>query len=223
MEVEIAHGVEEAGPRKKWMAVLIGIAAVATAALATLDLQASKRYEDDVNRSAGLTVEIFGRIAGSSFPATAQGISAQAGLLRGIEATGRQLLSTTDPSVGGFEAAIAQADRAAADRLQRLADSIGEVPDPSSGVDPLTRDVIGTSVDQLRDMTSRQNRLIDDATRYGNRSSRAVFALSLVALSTVLLGLAAVMGARSGAGALVGGAGVLLLIAVGWGATAFLE
>ena len=50
-----------------------------------------------------------------------------------------------------------------------------------------------------------------------------MFALSLVALATVLLGLAAVMGARSGAEPLVGGAGLLLLVALGWGVTAFLE
>ena len=83
--------------------------------------------------------------------------------------------------------------------------------------------VVAASLATLDLLAERQNRMLDQATRYGNRSSRAVFALSLVALSTVLLGLAAVMKARSGAAPLVGGAGVLLLVAVGWGATAFLE
>ena len=223
MEVDVAHGVEDAGPLKKWLAVLLGISAVVAAALATLDLHSSKRYEDLVTRSSRASVDLFGRIAGSSFPVTGGAISAQAAGLRGIEGSSRQLLSTADPGIRGFEAAIAQADRAAADRLQQLAASISEVPSPESGVDPYVRDVIGTDEDRLRGLADRQNRLLDEATRYGNRSSRAVFALSLVALTTVLLGLAAVMGARSGAAPLVGGAGILLLVAIGWGATAFLE
>jgi hypothetical protein len=82
---------------------------------------------------------------------------------------------------------------------------------------------LGTSEDDLRALVEQQNRLTDEATRYGNRSSRAVFGLSLVALATVLLGLAAVMGARSGAAPLVDGAGVLLLVATGRGVTAFFE
>lgn len=222
MEVDVAHGVEEAGPRKKWLAVLLGISAVVAAALATLDLHSSKRYEDLVTLSSRASVDLFGRIAGSSFPVTSGATSLQAGGLRSIEATSRQLLSTADPAIRGFEAAIAGADRAAADRLQQLAASIGEVP-PESAVDPFVRDVVGTDADRLSALADRQNRLLDEATRYSNRSSRAVFALSLTALATVLLGLAAVMAARSGAAPLIGGAGVLLLVAVGWGATAFLE
>jgi hypothetical protein len=223
MEVEVAHGVEGIGPLKKWMAALLGISAVVAASLATLDLHASKNYEDLVNRSSRLSVELFGRIAGSSFPVTAEAISSQAATLRGIQSSAREVLSTVDPQVRGFEAAIAQADRAASERLTRLAELIGEVPSPESGVDPTIRDVIGTQEDRLNAIADRQNRLLDESTRHSNRSSRAVFALSLVALTTVLLGLAAVMGARSGAAFLVGGAGVLLLVAVGWGATAFLE
>ena len=222
MEVETAHGVEEAGPRKKWLALLLGISAVAAAALATLDLHSSKRYEDLLNRSSRASVDLFGRIAGSSFPVTSSARSSQAGGLVSIEATSRELLSTVDPAIRGFEAAMAEADKVVADRLQRLAASLGEVP-PESGVDPFVRDVVGTDIDRLAGLADRQNRLLDESTRYGNRSSRAVFALSLVALATVLLGLAAVMAARSGAAPLIGGAGVLLLVAIGWGATAFLE
>ena len=222
MEVDVAHGVEEAGQRKKWLAVLLGISAVVAAALATLDLHSSKRYEDLVTRSSRGSVDLFGRIAGSSFPVTSGSTSSQAGGLRSIEASSRQLLSTVDPAIRGFEAAIAEADRVAAERLQRLAASIGEVP-PESGVDPFVRDVVATDQDRFAALADRQNKLLDEATRYSNRSSRAVFALSLTALATVLLGLAAVMAARSGAAPLIGGAGVLLLVAIGWGATAFLE
>lgn len=223
MEVDVAHGVEEAGPRKKWLAVLLGLSAVLAAALATLDLHSSKQYEDRVNQAARASADVFGRIAGSSFPVTAEAISLQAAGLRSIEATSRQLLSTVEPAISRWEAAMAQADKAAADRLQQLADSIGDVPGPDSGVDPFVRDVVGTETDRLLALSERQNRLLDEATRYSNRSSRAVFALSLVALATVLLGLAAVMAARSGAAPLIAGAGVLLLVGAGWGATAFLE
>ena len=162
MEVDVAHGVEEAGPRKKWLAVLLGISAVVAAALATLDLHSSKRYEDLVNRSSRASVDLFGRIAGSSFPVTGENISSQAGGIRGIEASSRQLLSPVEPAITGFEAAIAQADRLAAERLQRLADTIGEVPTPESGVHPVVRDVIATDEAQLAAVAERQNRLLDE-------------------------------------------------------------
>lgn len=223
MEVEVAHSVEGRTTLQKWLAALVGLAAVVAASLATLDLHSSKRYEDLVNSSSRLSVALFGKIAGSSFPATGEGISSQIALFRQIQANAREVLSTVAPEARGFEAGIARADRAAGERLAALADSIGDVPPPEAGVDPLLTEVIGTGEDGLRALADRQNRLLDDATRYGNRSSRAVFALSLVALATVVLGLAAVMGARSGAAPLVGGAGLLLLVAVGWGATAFLE
>lgn len=223
MDIEVAHSVDGKSRLQKWLAVLVGLSAVVAASLATLDLHSTKRYEDLLTRSSRTSVSLFGRIAGSSFPVTSESISEQVALFRGIQASSREVLSNVDPRVRGFESGLARADRAAAERLTRLADSIGEVPPPETGVDQLARDVIGTSEDDLRALVERQNRLTDEATRYGNRSSRAVFGLSLVALATVLLGLAAVMGARSGAAPLVGGAGMLLLVAIGWGITAFLE
>lgn len=223
MDIEVAHSVEGRSRLQKWLAVLVGVSAVVAAALATLDLHSTKRYEDLLTRSSRTSVSLFGKIAGSSFPVTSESISEQVALFRGIEASSREVLSNVDPRVRGFESALARADRAAAERLTRLADSIGNVPPPETGVDQIARDVIGTSEDDLRTLVERQNRLTDEATRHGNRSSRAVFGLSLVALATVLLGLAAVMGARSGAAPLVGGAGVLLLVAIGWGITAFFE
>jgi len=223
MEVEVAHGVEGRGKLQKWLAVLVGISAVVAASLATLDLHSSKRYEDFSGRSTRLSVNLFGRIAGSSFPFTGEGISSQIALFRAIQASSREVVSTVEPEAEALEAALARADKAAADRLTELAATIGDVPAPDSGVDPLVRSVIGTSEDDLRGLAEQQNRMLDEATRYSNRSSRAIFALSLVALATVLLGLAAVMGARSGAAPLVGGAGAFLVIAIGWGLTAFLE
>lgn len=223
MDIEVAHSVEGKRPLHKWLALLVGLSAVVAASLATLDLHSSKRYEDFSSRSSRLSVELFGRIAGSSFPFTDEGIGTQMALFRQIQGTAREVVSTLEPSAQGFEAGIATADKATAERLTALAQAVGQVPPPESGVDPLTRSVIGTTEDDLRALGTRQNQLLDEATRYGNRSSRAVFALSLVALATVLLGLAAVMGERSGAAPLVGGAGVLLLVAIGWGLTAFLE
>ena len=223
MEVEVANAVEGMGPLQRWLAVLVGIAAVLAASLATLDLHSSKRYEDLVTQSSRQSAALFGRIAGSGFPRTRESVSERTALFRGIQATSREVLSTVDPQVRALEAGIAAADRAAAERLTRLAETIGRVPAPEAGVDPLVRSVIGTSEDDLNALADRQNRTLNEATRYGNRSGRALFALSLVALATVLLGLAAVMGARSGAEPLVGGAGLLLLVALGWGVTAFGE
>ncbi|HVF13858.1 MAG TPA: hypothetical protein VM942_04615 [Acidimicrobiales bacterium] len=223
MDLETAHAAEGKGPLQKWLAALVGLSAVVAASLATLDLHSSKRYEDLVSRSSRESVNLFGRIAGSSFPVSGMYISSQIALFRSIQATSRELVSTVEPEAQPLESALARAEKAAAERLTLLAETIGETPSLESGVDATTRDVIGTGEAELTAIVEQQNEMLDEATRYGNRSSRAIFALSLVALATVLLGLAAVMGARSGAAPLVGGAGALLVIAIGWGLTAFLE
>jgi predicted ABC-type sugar transport system permease subunit len=67
-----------------------------------------------------------------------------------------------------------------------------------------------------------QNAQVDRADRYGTRQERAMFAIALVAIAAVLLGLADLFGGgRSGTIALVVAAGALV-VAVGWGGSALL-
>jgi hypothetical protein len=143
MDVEVAHSIEGKTPIQKWLAVLVGLSAVVAASLATLDLHSTKRYEDLLTSSSRQSVSLFGTIAASTFPFTAEGIAEQAALFQGVQASSREILSNGDPRVPGFESGLARADRAAADRLSRLAASIGEVPSAESGVDPLARDLRG--------------------------------------------------------------------------------
>ncbi len=112
----------------RWLAVLVGLSAVVAASLATLDLSSTKRYEDLTNRSSALSVDLFGRIAGSSFPATAEGISSQIALFRQIEGNAREVLSTIDPGPRGFESAIARACDVAGHRSRLSRDIVHIIP-----------------------------------------------------------------------------------------------
>lgn len=223
MDVELAHRIEGTTPIQKWLSVLVGLTGVVVALLLALDLAAMKRYEERLGRSARLSVDIFGRLAGSSFPVTAESRSTQAAIFRELQSLARQTASSVDPLTGPWQAAIAEADHAAAERLKRLADKLGEVPPADSGVDPLARSVLGTTLEDAGRLVGEQNRLLDEATRSGNQSSRFVFALTVAGLAAALLALAAVIGTRRGASFLVVSAGVFLLVSIGWGITAFFE
>ncbi len=72
----------------------------------------------------------------------------------------------------------------------------------------------------LRTLEGRTIHQLADARRSGAKRSRAVFALSLVALAGVLAGLAAVFGAGRSGSTCLGVAAVSLVAAAAWGISA---
>lgn len=227
MDIETAH---QAGRDafEKSLAVLVGLAALIGAALGTLEVDSGKSEERALNMASRLSVEIFGKIAGSGPPRSAESQSGQAATVRTMEATLRKGGAESLRTVGGnvdvqrFQERIASADERVGARLQKLSESIGSVPSESSGVDPVTRAVISQSEDDFRQLLVRQQHQVDVAERFGQRGTRAVFGLSLLALTAVLLGLAAVVGRESGGTPILVLASATLALATGWGASALL-
>ncbi len=222
MDIEVVHKATERTRFHKWLALLAGLTAVTATLLATLDMHSNKREEQALSRSARQSVEIFGRIAASN-PVQTTGYQALATVTsRTIESLSRRIAASAHPDTTDFETALGEADERAALRMQPLAESVGGVPPESSGVDATTRDVIGSSGEELNQLVSEQNRQRDLADKYFERGTRSVYALSILALCAVLLGLAAVLGERGGGGLTLVVAGLALLFAIGWGGSALL-
>lgn len=217
MDVELVHKGSHKSRFEKWLAMLVGLIAVAAALLATLDMHSNKRWEQASVRGSRLSVEIFGRIAATGPVRAAQLNTQQAALILSQESSARFLQDKE-----GAGAYVALADQRASDRLLGLAEAIEEPPDESGGLDPVARDVLDTSLDELGDLRVQQNEQIDEADLYGTRINRANFALLLLALGAVLLGLAAVMGVEGRGYITLIAAVVALVSAVAWGSSALL-
>ncbi len=220
MDIEVVHKSRGADRFEKALAVLVGLAAVVAALLGTLEVDSNKRQEQAQADGVRLTVQIFGTLAGSA-PAADEGTQAsQLAILRNLQATARRLAAGPLPATAGFESALADADQRAAEDLGPVVDSVSTPPGPESDVDPVTRAVISSTTDDATKLLARQSRVLNTASRFGSRGSRAVFGLSILALAVVLLGLSAVLGRASrGSITLVLGA-VALAAAAASGASA---
>jgi hypothetical protein len=220
MDIELAHKTAGKTRFEKWLALLVGLAAVAAAVLGTLEVDSNKLQEQAQARSSRLAVEIFGRLAGSASAQDAGLMAQQAAALRDLQATGRRIETETRPATADFETALADADHNAATQLAALAQAVSDLPGPQSGVDPVTRSVVATTTDQVTALVKQQNHLIDVANRFGNRGSRGVFAITILALAAVLLGLSAVLGADGHGSVTLVLAGLALIASAGLGASA---
>ncbi|HYU57300.1 MAG TPA: hypothetical protein VEO00_04530 [Actinomycetota bacterium] len=222
MDVEVTATPTGKTSFEKWLAVLVGLAAVVASLLATLQTHSSKREELSLEIANRLSVAIFERIAGSAPVQSFSLASSQDALTVGLNGTARLIAAFDHPDVAETAVAIGNASNAASDRLVRLATTMGTPPGEESGVDAHTREVAAATDDQLNALVAEQNRAVDVANRFGERGNRAVFGLSLLALGAVLLGLAGVVG-EGGAGriAIVAGSAALGL-SILWGASALL-
>ena len=196
VDLETAHQGPAGDRFRKVLTVLAGAATLIAALLATLELHASKREERAFVLASRLSVELSGRIAGSSSRFSFESRSVRDAITRSLASPARLLANRERPASTRFQEALAEAEEGAAARLRRIAQETGSAPSEASGVDPYTRTVLATEVPQLQQLLAEQNRQLDVSQKYGGRESRALFALSLLALGAVLLGLAAVVGAN---------------------------
>jgi hypothetical protein len=221
MDIDALEGVRGRSRFDRWLAVLAGLAALSGAFLVALESNSSRLEERAYVLAARLSVDIFGKTAGGS-PRTTLGAKAQldTAALR-FESSARRL-GAGSSDAAGLSQALSSADAKAARRLDRASAAVTELPGESSGVDAETREVIAAGGQELRRVVREQNRQVDLAEQHGRSESRAIFALTLVALSGVLLGVAGVMRAsRAGVITLVT-AGALLAMSVLVGASGVL-
>lgn len=218
LDVETGLGGGEKTAFQRWLAVLVGVAAVAAALIATLEADADRREEHAFVRGSRLSLDIFEGIAGAGPRTSLQARGLEQALSLNVEATAR--VAGSGPELFDLQAARAAAESKASDRLIQIVERMTALPGPDSEVDPHTREILAADPVTLTEVVLEQNAQVDAAERFGTRQDRAIFALSLVAITAVLLGLAGVMGeGRPGRVALIVAA-ISLAAALGWGAAA---
>ena len=223
MDLETAH-VEEATPFARWLAVLVGVGAVVAALLATLEVDAGKREERALIQANRLSIQIFEETAADGPLTTFVLESQQKSLAPAIEGTFRAQLSLEGGDLAQLQQALSEAAGAAATAIGSTVEQMTAAPGPGAGIDRHTGRLIRGALAELERLLAgegptdpdrhplvlEQNRQVDLAERYGLRGNRAVFALSLLALAAVLLGLAGVTGGgATGRSALVSAAATL--------------
>jgi hypothetical protein len=223
VDLETAH-VEETTPFSRWLAVLVGMAALVAALLASLEVDAGKREERALIQANRLSIQIFEETAVDGPLTTFVLESQQKSLAPAIEGTFRAQLSLEGGDLAQLQQALSQAAGAASTAIGAAIEPMTAAPDPGSGIDPHTGRLARAALAELDRLLAgeaptdpdrhpvvlEQNRQVDLAERYGLRGNRAVFALSLLAVAAVLLGLAGVTGdGGTGRSALVSAAASL--------------
>lgn len=207
---------------RRWLSVLVGIAAVFAAGLSFVEVNSGRKEEQAfVNASRG-ALDIFVKLAASSPRAQFEGNALRRAIVVQAEGTARVVATPTDAET--FEAALREArgDQRAGRRLTRIAAQMSAVPDEVSELDPATLAAIKVSNPlELTGLIEEQNAAIDDADSYGTRQERGFFSLGLVASAAALLGLAGLMGASRAGWISLTTAGVALFVSLAWTASAF--
>lgn len=224
IELEL-EAVSEASRRtryERWLALLIGLAAVLAVLLATIQVDAGKQAERALLMSARLGVRVFEGTAGSSPRFSFQIHSLQQATSLALNATAVQIAVLGLPETADALQAAAEADVRAGDRLLAIAQTMGDPPSPASGVDPAALKLAGSSPDDLLAVVAEQNHQADIADHYGERGNRTLYGLSLLALGAVLIGLAAVIGTGAAGRVIITAATLSVLAAAAWGVAAVL-
>ena len=206
--------------RRRWLAVLVGVAAILAALFTWAERDAGRLEQQALQDGTRGSLEIFVAIAGSQARSQFTADNARRSLLVGTEGLARVVKAKGE----AFRLATARsgADTRTQKRLLEVAQEMDNAKGRDTPVDGFTAQVISTDEKRLRRLLATQNQAVDDANTYGSRGQRATYALGLTAISAALLALAGLMGAaRSGRIALVT-AGAALLFAAVWGSSGFL-
>jgi hypothetical protein len=222
LDVEAVHEAGGETPFRRWLAVLVGAAALIAALLATLEMDAGKQEERALLMASRLSVRIFEGTAGGSPRFSFQVNSLQRAIQLALGATALQLAGLQHPDAAEGVDARAAPDLAASERLVSIVEEMARVPAEATGVDPVARDIAGKEPGDLASVVAEQNAQVDLADRFGERSNRAIFALSLLALGAVLVGLGGVLGDSRPGRVTLAAATVALSAALLWGSSGLL-
>jgi len=220
VDIETAHKGSGRSRFERALAILAGLAAVLAALLATLQVDASRWGEQAMVNATRRAVQVSEASAATGLLSMYQFQAEQEATLLSIDASARDLLATQSPTVAEAQRAMATAEARAAERLTVAGEAMSQVPSEASPVDAHTRAVLALTIDDMAGSVEELNDQLALAERYGTRGSRAVFALSLLAIGAVLLGLAGVMGATRTGRISLGAATVALLLSVIWAGAA---
>jgi hypothetical protein len=206
--------------RRRWLAVLVGVAAILAGIFTFAERSAGRQEQQALQDATRQSLAIFVDIAGSQSRGQFTADNARRALLVGTEGLARVIKTKGE----AFKLATGRsgADTRSQKRLIEVAKEMDDANGRDTPVDDFTAQVISSDEKKLRRLLASQNQAVDDAATWGNRSNRATYALGLTAIAAALLALAGMMGAaRSGGIALIA-AGVSLLFATLWGGVGFL-
>jgi hypothetical protein len=216
VDIETVHRGSSRSRFERALAILAGLTAVLAALLATLQVDASRWEEQARVNATRLAVQVFEGSAATGILSTYQFQTAQEATLLSIDASARDLQAAQAPAVAASQQAMATAETRTAERLTIAGEAMSRAPDDASPVDAHTRAVLALTVDDMAGSVEELNDQLALADQYGTRGTRAVFALSLLAIGAVLLGLAGVMGATRTGRISFGASAVALLLSVIW-------
>lgn len=203
---------------RKWLASLVGIAAVVAATLAWIQADAGRRGDDAsaviTLRNIDIFVDLAAYEARDQFrrDATRRAVEIDQGVIASFDAA--------DPSSAAYRAVAlgASVDAKTAKQLLPIEGALTQVPASAPGVDaPMLNAIATPSPAAVDPLIAEAQRASERAASYGTRASRAGLGLAITAIAVALLGLSGLVGAgRPGRLLLVTG-GVALLGAVALG------
>jgi hypothetical protein len=220
VDIETAHRGSGRSRFERALAILAGLAAVLAALLATLQVDASRWEEQAMVTATRLAVRVFEASAATGLLSMYQFQAEREATLLAIDASARDLLAAQASAVAVGQQAVATAEARAAERLTVAGEAMSRAPGEASPVDAHTGAILALTVDDMAGSVEELNDQLALAERYGTRSNRAVFALSLLAIGAVLLGLAGVMGETRTGRISLGASAVALLLSAVWAGAA---
>jgi hypothetical protein len=220
VDIEAAHGGSGKSRFARGLAILAGLAAVLASLLATLEVDASRREEQAMVTATRLAVGVFEASAATGLLSMYQFQAEREASLLAIDASARDLLAAQEPAVAAAQQALATAEARTGERLTVAGEAMSRAPGEESPVDAHTRAVLAQTVEDMAGSVEELNDQLTLAERYGTRGNRAVFALTLLAIGAVLLGLAGVMGETRTGRFSLGASAVALLISAVWAGAA---
>lgn len=222
--IEIEHAVPEIREDvrfRRWVTVLVGLAAAAAGVLAFAENESNRQKEHGFTQAARYAEQIFVNLGASSGPAQFEGNTARAALAVGQQGEAR-VLGTKPGQPFAFALAVAHADEQASARLVQVAKQMATVPARTPGLDPRTAEAVRSSLASAGPLLDKQQAAADQADRWATRQEHTIFALGLTAIAAALGGLAGLMGVgRPGRVAAATGS-LALVVAVVWSAVTFL-
>lgn len=220
MDIETAHRGSSRSRFERALAILAGLAAVLAALLATLQVDAGRQEERAMVSATRLAVRVFEASAATGLLSMYQFQAEREAMLLSIEASARDLLAAQAAPVAAAQRAMATAEASAAERLTVAGEAMSRAPGDAGPVDGHTHRVLALTVNDMAEAVEELSDELALAERYGTQSNRAVFALTLLAIGAVLLGLAGVMGETRTGQISLGASAVALLLSVVWAGAA---
>ena len=209
---------------RRWLAVLVGLAAVMAATMSWVESDAGRREDKALVDASRAGLEVFSRVAASQ-PRLQYEVNGarRVTVLNGLSAA--RVAAAPSKDLVAFRSALglSQVDNKTARRLIRVGSATLRLPPNPKGVDPATLEAVTTKDQKQVDrVVATQKRAVDRADGFGVRQERAIFAIGLIAIAASLLGLAGLMGEGRGGRLSLWSATGALTVATVWGLSGFL-